>query len=295
MVLAPCQPGAYSGGDGAHVVRAEERGNIRPGGVKIRLGPLVFGEDHQQRANPAKVPDEARNGGGARMSSGDPGEKIEAAFVTVTNLMIVEDEPLFAELLRRSLAADPSLDVVCVVDNGENAVARAAELEPDVVLMDIELAGAMDGIDAALRIKATRPDTGVVILSNHNDRRYLSGVPFQESTGWAYLLKQSTRDLETVVRAIDGTKAGMVVLDPAVVLSLRPREGSLIASLSPRQREVLELIAQGYTNAAIAGQLTLTEKSVETYINGIYHALGLSSDRNVHARVKATLLYLEDS
>jgi len=229
------------------------------------------------------------------MSSNNRGEGTQTAFVVATDVMIVEDEPLFAELLRRSLAANPSVNVLGVVDDGETAVARAAELQPDVVLMDIELGGAIDGIDAALRIKAARPSTGIVILSNHNDRRYLSGVPFNESTGWAYLLKQSIPDLETVVRAIDGTKAGMVVLDPAVVLSLRPKEGSSIASLSPRQREVLELIAQGFTNSAIAARLTLTEKSVETYINGIYHALGLSSDRSVHARVKATLLYLEDS
>lgn len=229
------------------------------------------------------------------MSSDSRGEGTQTAFVVATDVMIVEDEPLFAELLRRSLAASPSVNVLSVVDDGETAVARAVELQPDVVLMDIELAGGMDGIDAALRIKAARPSTGIVILSNHNDRRYLSGVPFEESTGWAYLLKQSIPDLETVIRAIDGTKAGMVVLDPAVVLNLRPNAGSPIASLSPRQREVLELIAQGYTNAAIAAHLTLTEKSVETYINGIYHALGVSSDRNVHARVKATLFYLQES
>ncbi len=212
-----------------------------------------------------------------------------------TRVVIVDDEALFRELLRRTLSAEPGLEVVGVAGDGETAIRLAKEASPDVVLMDIELPGEMDGIEAALRIKKEMPQTGIVILSAHSDRRYVTSLPLEDSQGWAYLLKQTAPDLAAVVRAIEGSKAGMVVLDPAVVASLRPRQGSTVAGLTPRQQEVLELLAQGYSNAAIAQRLTLSQKSVETYINAIYQGLHLSNEPEIHARVKATILYLENS
>ena len=212
-----------------------------------------------------------------------------------TRVVIVDDEALFRELLRRTLSAEPGLEVVGVAGDGETAIRLAKEASPDVVLMDIELPGEMDGIEAALRIKKEMPQTGIVILSAHSDRRYVTSLPLEDSQGWAYLLKQTAPDLAAVVRAIEGSKAGMVVLDPVVVASLRPRQGSAVAGLTPRQQEVLELLAQGYSNAAIAQRLTLSQKSVETYINAIYQGLHLSNEPEIHARVKATILYLETS
>jgi len=212
-----------------------------------------------------------------------------------TRILIVDDEPLFRELLRHTLSAERELQVVGVAEDGETAIRLAAELSPDVVLMDIELGGGMDGIEAALYIKKERPHMGIVILSGHSDRRYVTSLPLEESQGWAYLLKHTVPDLAAVIRAIEGSKAGMVVLDPAVVANLSPRQGSVIATLTPRQQEVLGLLAQGHSNAAIAQQLMLSEKSIETYINAIYQGLQLSNEPEIHARVKATLLYLENS
>ena len=212
-----------------------------------------------------------------------------------TRVFIVEDEPLFSDLLRRTLSAEPGLEVVGVVGDGETAVRLAGELTPDAVITDIELQGEMDGIEAALKIKEARPETGIVILSAHNDRRYVTSLPLSESPGWAYLLKQTLPDLDTLMRAILGSVNGMVVLDPAVVESLRPRRDSTTSKLTPRQQQVLELIAQGYNNTGIAQSLTLTEKSVETYINSIYQVLQVSGGQGVHSRVKATLIYLQDS
>ena len=163
------------------------------------------------------------------------------------------------------------------------------------VLMDIELPGELDGVEAALRIKRDRPQTGIVILSAHSDRRYVTSLPLGESPGWSYLLKQTVPDLATVVRAIQGSISGMVMVDPTVIASLRPRADSAVARLTARQREVLELIAQGYNNAAIAQRLNLAKKSVETYVNAVYHELHLSGEQEIHARVKATLQYLHDS
>ena len=212
-----------------------------------------------------------------------------------TRLVIVEDHSLFRELLRRTLSAEVGLEVVGEAEDGETAVRLAREASPDVVLMDIELSGKMDGIEAALRIKEERPQTGVVILSVHSDRRYVTSLPLEDTQGWAYLLKQTVPDLTTLVRAIEGSKMGLVVLDPAMVGSLRPRQGSAVARLTPRQQEVLELIAQGYNNAAIADRLRLSGKSVETYINAIYQELHVSGEPDIHARVRATLAYLQES
>jgi DNA-binding NarL/FixJ family response regulator len=198
-------------------------------------------------------------------------------------------------MLRHALDAEPGLDVVGVATDGESAVAMAAEKNPDAVIMDIELPGEMDGIDAALKIKERRLDTGIVILSVHKDRRYVSSFPLSETDGWAYLLKQNVPDMASVLRAIQGSVDGMVVLDPEVVESLQPERGSSAAKLTPRHRQVLELIAQGFNNTSIAQRLTLTEKSVETYINAIYQVLQIPGEEGVHSRVKATLVYLEDS
>lgn len=212
-----------------------------------------------------------------------------------TKVVIVEDEALFRDLLRRTLSVEPRLEVVGLAEDGEAAIRLAREASPDVVVMDIELPGELDGIEAALRIKKERAQTGIVILSVHSERRYITSLPLEESQGWAYLLKQIVPDLATVVRAIEASKMGMLMLDPAIVRSLRPRQSSTVARLTPRQQEVLGLIAQGYNNAAIAKRLSLSPRSVETYINNIYQELHLSDEPDIHARVKATLFYLQDS
>lgn len=215
--------------------------------------------------------------------------------IETTRLIVVDDEPLFRELLCRTLTSEPGIQVVGVAGDGETAVRLSRQEKPDVMIMDIEMPGKLDGIEAGLQIKKERPQTGIVILSVHSERRYVTSLPLEHIQGWAYLLKQTVPDLATIVRAIQGSKAGMVVLDPTVVSNLRPRQGSAVARLNPRHQEVLELLAQGYNNAAIAQLLKLSRKSVETYINAIYQELQLSHEQDIHARVKATLLYLESS
>jgi len=219
----------------------------------------------------------------------------EERLTNKTRLLIVEDEALFRELLRRTLSSEPNLEVVGETEVGETAVQLAEELHPDVVLMDIELSGELDGIEAALQIKKAKPHTGIVILSVHKDRRYVTSLPLERSGGWAYLLKQTVPDLATIVRAIEGSKTGLLVLDPAIVRSLQPKQDSILSRLTPRQHEVLELITEGHNNAAIAEQLGLSERSVETYINTIYQELHLSNEPDIHARVKAALICLEQS
>jgi two-component system response regulator DegU len=137
----------------------------------------------------------------------------------ITRVLIVDDQALFRELLRRTLSAEPGLEVVGEAEDGETSVHLARATSPDVVLMDIELPGELDGMEAAIQIKQEMPHTGIVILSAHSDWRYVTSLPLDDIQGWGYLLKQTVPDLATVVRAIHGSKAGMVVLDPAVVSS----------------------------------------------------------------------------
>ena len=260
-------------------------GSMMQGSVNTMWTATVLPEIIQRASTKDRLAADRR-----RQVSRDRGVHMEA-----TKVVIVEDEPLFRDLLRRTLSAEPRLEVAGVAKDGEAAVRLARETKPDVVLVDIELPGELDGIEAALQIKKERPQTGIVILSVHSERRYITSLPLEKSQGWAYLLKQTVPDLATVVRAIETSKMGMLMLDPAMVRNLRPRQGSTAARLTPRHQEVLGLIAQGYNNAAIAERLSLSRRSVETYINNIYQELLLSGEPDIHARVKATLLYLQDS
>ncbi|HEY7059840.1 MAG TPA: response regulator transcription factor [Chloroflexota bacterium] len=208
-------------------------------------------------------------------------------------VLIVEDEGLFRDMLQTALAAQPAIQVVAAVATGEEAVREAERVEPDVVLADIELGPGLNGVEAASRIRARHAHAGVVLLSAHRDKQYIASLPAGEAHGWSYLLKNSVTDTATLVRAIEGAAAGLVVLDPALVDALRPRPRSPVDALSERQRQVLALMAKGYSNGGIAQELVLTEKTVENYVGGIFQALGLDRGEAVHQRVKAVLAFLE--
>ena len=213
-------------------------------------------------------------------------------------LMIVEDQALFREMLGRSLSTEPAVSVVSAVSDGASAIEEARRVRPDVVLMDIDLGAGPTGIEAARRIRQERPEVGIVLLSMHSDKEYLASLTPQEATGWSYLLKGSISDLKSLTRAILGSAAGLTVLDPQIVNALSPKPKTDLESLVQRHREVLELMSQGYDNAAVAERLSITETSVETCIDAIYQHLGINRGEPVHPRVKrvkAVLAYLDQS
>jgi DNA-binding NarL/FixJ family response regulator len=224
-----------------------------------------------------------------------PKVKLRGMPVEKIRVVVVEDEALFREVLVDALSRKAGLEVVDTTDDAEKAIALARQTKPNVMVMDIELGSKMDGIDAALAIKRENPEIGIVILSAHDDPRYVTSLPLGESTGWAYLLKQTVRDLSTVVKAIEGCARGMVVMDPAVMAKLHPRKGSNVYRLTSRQQDVLRLLAEGFNNATIARKLALTERSVESYINVIYQHLGLAKGSEINMRVKAALAFLKSS
>jgi DNA-binding NarL/FixJ family response regulator len=208
-------------------------------------------------------------------------------------VLVLEDEGLFRDMLQTALAADPAIEVVGAVASGEEAVREAERVAPDVILADIELGPGLNGIEAAARIRAKHTNTGIVLLSAHRDKQYIASLPAGQARGWSYLLKSSVTDTATLVRAIQGAASGLVVLDPALVDALRPRPRSAVDALSERQRQVLALMAKGYSNGGIAQELVLTEKTVENYVGGIFQALSIDREGTIHPRVKAVLAFLE--
>lgn len=209
-------------------------------------------------------------------------------------VVVVEDEALFRDLLRIVLSHHPRLEVVGTFADGESVLATAAALRPRVAILDIELAGALHGIQVGLLLRRQLPEVGIVLLSNHADPQYLASLPRQVVAGWSYLLKRSVSDAGMLMRAIEGAAAGLVVIDPALATGWPARSDTRLARCQPRQREILELVAQGFTNAAIAERLGLAEKSVENQLGVVYQHLDVDrEDAAVHPRVSAVLTLLD--
>ncbi len=211
-------------------------------------------------------------------------------------VMILEDEALYRDLLRTALMQHGRFEVVGAFADGEAALEAAPRLRPDVAIHDIELGRPMNGIQVGILLRRQMPGLGIVLLSNHDDPHFIDSIPRDVIGGWSYLLKKTVSDVASLARAIEGAVSGFVVVDPQILRGLRPREQGLLAKLTPRQTEILSLIAQGFSNAAIAQQLVLSEKSVENQINVIYQQLDLRrTNSSVQPRVMAVLTYLRES
>ena len=209
-------------------------------------------------------------------------------------VMVVEADGLLRDMLRTVLGGETRLQIVGVTGDADEAIRLAGSEKPDVALVGLDSESEHDSLAVAQSISGSRTSTRIVFLGEHPDRRTLAALPAFRAAGWSYLLRQSVSDVATLVRAIDGAAMGLVVLDPLVVESLGRRETRLSA-LTKRQLEVLSLMAKGYNNAAIARSLVLEEKSVENHINAIFGQLNLSRDNAAHPRVKAVLLYLQET
>ncbi len=213
---------------------------------------------------------------------------------TPTRVLVVEADSLLRDMLRAALASEQRLQIVGSTGDVVEAVRMAAAERPDVALIGLDAESEQDALTLAQSISASKTGPRVVFLGERPDRRTLAALPAFRAAGWSYLLRQSISDVATLVRAIDGAAMGLVVLDPLVVESLGRRDTRLSA-LTRRQIEVLSLMAKGYNNAAIARALVLEEKSVENHINAIFGQLNLSRDDAGHPRVKAVLLYLQET
>ena len=216
--------------------------------------------------------------------------------MSAVKVLIVEDEEMFRNALSSQLSDYSEIEVVGDASDGLEAVEKADRLGPDVVLMDIQLAGGMNGIQAANQIRSSSPTTGVVLLSMHKDRQFLDATIVDEPSGWSYLLKKNVREANVLVRAILGSSWGLVVVDPELADELKPREDTPLDGLTDEQINVLGLVAQGYTDAAIAENLQLPDETfAKELLKSIYLALGIKSNGDVNPRVKAVVSFLEQS
>ena len=210
--------------------------------------------------------------------------------MSATKVIIVEDEPLFRQMLHSQLDSDPDVQVVGEAATGEDAIQLADDLHPEVMLMDIELGDGMTGIEAGHTIKNKYPGTGIVLLSNHKAKQLIVAAG-----GWSYLIKRNVRDIDSLVRAIRGAAWGMLVVDPTVTEVLQPKADTALSNLLPEHLKVLELIAQGYSDVAIAKELVIDEEQVRSRLKTIIRLLGLQIDDEVDPRVSVVRVYLEQT
>ena len=211
-------------------------------------------------------------------------------------IVIGEDEALLREGLTLVLTQH-GMQIVGTACDADGLVELAGDQEPDLVLTDIRMPPTRtdDGLRAALRIRAQRPRTPVMMLSQYVQRRYAMELMADHAGGVGYLLKQRVLDVPAFCRDLRRVTQGGTVLDPEVVelmMKRSLRDDQALDSLSPRRREVLTLTAEGLSNAAIARRLHITEKAVVVHTSGIYDTLGLPADGDEHRRVRAVIQYL---
>jgi DNA-binding NarL/FixJ family response regulator len=208
-------------------------------------------------------------------------------------VVVVEDETLLRNLLVNALVTDNTIEVIADFADAQSALHAIPNDPPDVVVLDIALGRGMTGVQLGVELRNQLPRIGVMLLSNHYEPHLLSAVRDRSSLGWSYMLKGSVSNIEMIVRAIHGTAAGLVVIDPAIN-KMRVERGPVGQhGLTRRQVDVLSLIAEGFSNAGIASRLFLSEKSVENHVSRIFQQLGISADQERHSRVNAALRYLD--
>jgi DNA-binding NarL/FixJ family response regulator len=215
----------------------------------------------------------------------------------VLDVVIAEDSLLVREGIRGVLETQDDLRVVATCGDYDGLLAAAAEHRPHVVVTDVRMPPAHEdeGIRAAVRLRTDHPGMGVVVLSQYAEPAYATPLFADGTEGRAYLLKERVSDPDQLCAAVRTVASGGSVIDPKVVEVLvgrQARKGSPLDQLTPREREVLEQVAQGKNNAAVAAALFLTERAVEKRINTVFSKLQLTDEPDVNRRVKAVLLFL---
>jgi DNA-binding NarL/FixJ family response regulator len=210
--------------------------------------------------------------------------------------VIAEDAVLLREGLVR-LLEEGDFTVVDCVDNGEDLLRAVEKHQPDVCVVDVRMPPTFsdEGVKAALVIRQQWPDVAILMLSQYVEERYAVDLIAGDSRGIGYLLKDRVADVREFLEALRRVAMGGAALDPEVVTQLLVRSGKQdpLEQLSPREREVLSLMAEGRTNGLIAEALVVTEGAVEKHVTNIFNKLGLPPADQAHRRVLAVLRYLE--
>ena len=209
---------------------------------------------------------------------------------------IAEDSVLLRQGLVH-LLTDAGLEVVAAVEDADQLLRAVDELEPDICVVDIRMPPTHtdEGVRAALVIRAQHPDVAVLMLSQYVEERYATDLIASNTRGFGYLLKDRVADVTEFVEAVRRVAEGGTALDPEVVsqLLVRSRRADPLAGLTPRETDVLRLMAEGRSNAGIATELVVSEGAVEKHVSSIFTKLGLPPAEQDHRRVLAVLRWIE--
>lgn len=215
-------------------------------------------------------------------------------------VVLAEDSYLVREGTRRLLESSGEVEVVAAVGSADELLDAVERLRPDAVMTDIRMppGHSTEGIDAAHAIRRRHPEIGVVVLSQHADEGYVIELLRDGTDGYGYLLKERVGDRSELLRALRETARGGSVIDPTLIAALvgrrRGEARSPLADLTPRELDVLRLMAEGRTNAAIAHELSLSESSIEKHITVIFSKLALEEEPQLHRRVAAVVTFLRE-
>jgi DNA-binding NarL/FixJ family response regulator len=210
-------------------------------------------------------------------------------------VVVADDSVLLREGVVR-LLEESGLEVVGQAGDADELLRKVRAHKPDVAVVDIRMppTNTDDGLRAALEIRRTHPGTGVLVLSQYVEEAYALELVTDSAEGVGYLLKDRVADIERFVDSVRRVGEGGSALDPEVVSKLlgRQRREDPLEELTPREREVLELMAEGRSNGAIAEQLVVSERAVEKHVTSIFGKLALAPAPEDHRRVLAVLRYL---
>ena len=211
-------------------------------------------------------------------------------------IVIAEDDPLLREGLALLLRAE-SLDVVATTDNPDTFLAAVDEHDPDVAIVDVRMPPTHtdEGIVAAVEARRRKPELAVLVLSAYVEQAFATDLLASGGARLGYLLKERVGRVEEFLDALHRVRDGGMAIDPDVVAQLlaRTRPDTKLERLSPREREVLALMAEGLGNTAIAERLVVTDGAVHKHIRSIFAKLDLAPDDRADRRVTAVLRYLE--
>jgi DNA-binding NarL/FixJ family response regulator len=210
-------------------------------------------------------------------------------------VVIAEDSVLLREGVQR-LLADEGIDTVAAVENGDDLLDAVTEHRPDLCVVDVRMPPTFtdEGLRAAIECRRRYPGLPVLVLSQYVEERYAVELLAGGASGVGYLLKERVADVKEFVDAVRRVADGGTSIDHEVITQLMVRsKKSPVDSLTPREREVLGLMAQGLSNGAIAGSLVVSDGAVEKHVGNIFAKLGLEPSNSEHRRVRAVLAYLD--